>query len=132
MITPPRGVIENMPLVVDTRPLADATRVYPSPALSIERSPKLAEPAEAFTAMVPLRTAPAGLVPMLIVINELAVVTVLPRLSWTTTVGGPGSGSPAVVLVGCVENASFVAAAAVTLKVALVTGTNPVAEAVNV
>ena len=51
------------------------------PALSIDRSAKLATPAVAFLVVVPDRVPPAGLVPMARVMAAVEEITELPKLS---------------------------------------------------
>ena len=96
------------------------------------RSEKLATPETAFLVVVPLSTPPLGLLPSATVIDAVDDVTVLPKLSWTVTVGGPGIVVPVLAFPGCVLKATLLAAAAVILNVVLVAPVSPVADAVNV
>jgi hypothetical protein len=96
------------------------------------RFEKAATPALALALVVPLRAPPDGFVPIATVIEALELIAVLPKLSWTVTVGGPAIEPPAVVFPGCVEKTNCAAAPAVTLKAALVAPVSPLAEAVKV
>lgn len=98
----------------------------------ILRSLKLATPATAFFVVVPLSVPPLGLFPIAIVIEAEEEVIVFPKLSWTTTVGGPDNAAPAPALPGCTEKASLFAAPALTLNALLVAPVRPVAEAASV
>jgi len=71
----------NVALVALVSAPDDATRVYPVPALSIARPPKLATPFTAFTVVVPDRVPPAGFVPRVTVTALVELVTVLPEAS---------------------------------------------------
>jgi hypothetical protein len=83
------------------------------------RSVKLATPDEAFLVVVPLRVAPLGFVPMATVMEAVEEGTVLPKLSRTVTVGGPGIELPAVALPGWVVKARVLAAPGLTVNEAL-------------
>ena len=82
--------------------------------------------------LVPLKTPPLGLLPMAIVMEAVEEVTVLPKLSCTETVGGPGIALPALASPGWVVKVSLVAAPGLTVKALLVPPVSPVAEAVRV
>jgi hypothetical protein len=62
-----RAVILKLVLVAPVRPALEALRVYPVPALLIERSLKVATPADAVRAVVPLSVPLFGFVPIAIV-----------------------------------------------------------------
>ena len=88
--------------------------------MSIERFEKVATPDEAVTVVVPDKVPLPGFVPIAIVTLEVAVVTVLPKLSCTVTCTAGEIATPAVVFDGCTVKATFAAAAAVMLNVVLV------------
>ena len=69
---------------------------------------------------------------MVTVIDAVADVTVLPKLSCTATVGGPPIVLPAVEFAGCVLKTTLLAATAVMLNALVVAPVNPVEEAVSV
>jgi hypothetical protein len=96
------------------------------------RVENVATPLEAATDSVPASVPPDGFVPIAMVIELLADVTVFPNESSTVTVTDGVIELPAVTLVGCTENASLFAAPGVTLNVELVAAVKPVAPAVNV
>jgi hypothetical protein len=83
---------------------------------------KLATPETAFFVSVPLKTPPPGLLPMATVIEAVDAVTVLPKLSRTVTVGGPGIVAPAPAAPGCVVNTKTLAGPGLTVKAALSPG----------
>lgn len=86
---------------------------------------KVAIPLIADTVAVPERVPPPGLVPIANVIESLDPVTVLPWLSCTVTTTEGLMLAPAVVSVGCVVIANFVAEAGVMLKLLLVSPLKP-------
>src|SRR2546425_232684 len=124
------GVMSNAALVALPAPVA--VSVYPGPALLIDRLGKLATPPAAATVAVPDSVPPPGFVPIATVIFPVNPVAVLPlpssALTWTAGV----IAAPAVVVVGCTENTSCVAAPAVTVMVPEVTALSPVAPKVRV
>jgi len=69
------AVMLKVPLVAAARPLLVADKVYPVPALLIERSLKVATPLMALTGVVPEIVPPPGLVPMAMAMLALLVVT---------------------------------------------------------
>ncbi|HWP23755.1 MAG TPA: hypothetical protein VNM15_06165 [Candidatus Binatia bacterium] len=69
---------------------------------------------------------------MATVIDAADEVIVLPKLSWTATVGGPATELPTVELPGWTVKASLAALPAETLKLALVAPVSPLADAVSV
>ena len=83
------------------------------------RSLKLATPDTAFLAVVPDRVPPPGFVPMATVMEAVELVTVLPSLSRTVTVGGPGIGVPGAAFPGWVVKARAAAAPGFTVTGAL-------------
>src|SRR5712692_5086698 len=92
----------------------------------------VATPATALTGFVPVSVPPLGFVPIVRVIELVAVVSRLPNWSSTSTCTAGVILAPAVVVVGCVTKLSLVAAAAVMLNPVLVAGARPVLEAANV
>src|SRR6185295_12602276 len=95
-----------------------AVRVYPTPALSIERLAKLATPFTAATVATPESVPPPGLVPIATVTLAEELVTVLPNASCTATWTAGEMAAPAMVVVGCTVNATLLAAAGVMLNAA--------------
>src|SRR5438046_2716130 len=73
------------------------------------RFAKLATPLTAATVLVPARVPLAGLVPIANVMLVVAVVTVLPWASCTTTCTAGAIPAPAAALLGCTMKASFAA-----------------------
>jgi hypothetical protein len=130
-MAPALTVTLKAPLVAPVSPMEEAVNVYKSPVWLILRSLKAATPDEAFFVVVPDRVPPPGLFPMAIVIEAVDEVMVLPRLSWTLTVGGPGIELLTVTFPGCVVKASLAAAPAVMSNAVLVAPVSPVAVAVN-
>jgi len=96
------------------------------------RSVKTATPELAFLVVVPVNTPPPGFDTIAAVIEAVEDVTVFPKLSWTTIVGGPDNAAPSPALPGCTEKASLFAAPALTLNALLVAPVRPVAEAASV
>ena len=88
-----------------------AVRVYPLPALSIERVEKTATPLTALTVVVPESVPPPGFASMARVTWPVAEVTVFPLASWMAT-RTAGIGLPALVVTGACVKASFVASPA--------------------
>jgi hypothetical protein len=80
---------------------------------------KLTTPDVVTLVVVPLSTPPPGFEPMASVIVAVEEVAVLPKLSRTVTVGGPGIGPPAVALPGCIVKAKLLADPGSTVKGAL-------------
>jgi len=93
--------------VVEARPEELAAKVYPDPALSMERPEKVATPFTAATVVVPESAPEAGLVAMARVIEALEAVTVLPWASWTVMTGWVVRAAPAAAPEGWVEKTSF-------------------------
>ena len=96
------------------------------------RPVKTATPELAFLVVVPVNTPPPGFDAIAAVIEAVEDVTVFPKPSWTTIVGGPDNATPAPALPGCTEKASLFAAPALTLNALLVAPVRPVAEAASV
>ena len=95
-----------------------AVSVYPVPALSMLKSPKVAIPAAAATGIVPWSTPPDGLLPITSDTLPVNPVAVLPKASRAITLTA-GIVAPACVALGCTVNASFAAAAGVIVNAAL-------------
>src|SRR5262245_2961015 len=74
-------VMLNVALVALVRPALVALRVYPVPALSMDKPVKVATPLDALTVAVTLSVPLAGLVPYATVTEALLLVTVLPAAS---------------------------------------------------
>ena len=89
-------------------------------------------PFAAFTITLPKRVPPPALVPISRVTAARDVVTRWPLASRTSTSTAGEKAAPAVLLVGCVENASWVAATAPTDNDALPGTPRPSAEIVAV
>jgi hypothetical protein len=118
-LTPLPPVTLKAPLVVPINPGDDAVNVYPNPAWLILRSLKLTTPPATLFVVVPLTTAPVGLAPIATVTAAVDEGAVFPKLSRTTTVGGPGIVFPAVAFPGCVMKANAVTAPGSTVSGAL-------------
>jgi hypothetical protein len=86
-----------------------------------DKSVKVATPFLALTVVVPWRVAPPGLSLMAMDTLELSVVT-LPKASSTATVTGGLMVEKGVVFVGCCRKASWLAIAALTVKLAVIAG----------
>src|SRR3954447_7444209 len=84
----------------------------------MERLENVATPPTAATVVVPDSVPPPGLVPMATVMLAVELVTVLPNASCTATCTAGLIAAPAVSLVGWAVNATFDAAAGVTLNAA--------------
>jgi len=87
-------------LVAPVKPALVEVSVYPTPALLIDRSAKVATPATAACVGVPLSVPPDGLVPIAIVTLAVLVVR-LPLASRICTLSAGEMACPAVVFVGC-------------------------------
>ena len=109
----------NVLLVALVRPDDVADSVYPFAAWLMLSPVKAATPKLALRVVVPVKVPPPGFAAIATVIEAVEVVTILPKLSWTETVGGPAIVLPEVEFPGCVEKATFVAAAGFTMKSAL-------------
>src|SRR5205823_4613091 len=96
-----------------------AVSVYPVPALSMLKSPKVAIPAAAATGIVPWSAPPDGLLPITSDTLPVNPVAVLPKASRAITLTA-GIVAPACVALGCTVNASFAAAAGVIVAPAVV------------
>ena len=75
------AVMLKVALVAPVSPVAVEVRVYPVPDLSIERLLNVATPPEAATVTVPDNVPPPALVPIAMVIEFVAELTVLPCAS---------------------------------------------------
>src|SRR5882724_11279886 len=98
------------------RPLAAMVSVYPVPILSILKVANVATPLRAATVVVPDSAPPSGLVPIPAITLPVNPVAVLPCASCTVTCTAGVIVAPAVVLVGCTVNTSWLAAPGVTLN----------------
>ncbi len=110
-----------------------AVRVYPEPTRLMLSPLKVATPMVALTVVVPDRVAPLVPVPgvMARVIGPVYVVTVLPLVSCTVTVGCVVKAVPLMAPAGEVVNTSLEAAWD-TLKLLLIAEVSPVVVAVSV
>src|SRR6266566_4287553 len=90
-------------------PTAAAVSVYPVPILSMLRVENVATPATAVAVAVPDRVPPLGLLPIAAVTLPVNPVAVLPCASCTVTCTAGVIVAPAVVLVGCTVNTSWLA-----------------------
>ena len=105
-----KALLNTTPGVVDTvEPVA--VNVYPVPALSIDRPLKVAWPVAGFTAtaVVPLSVPPPALFWIASVTVCAVPSTVVPFTSCSVTTGCVPKAVPAVLLLGLVVKASFVA-----------------------
>src|ERR1700722_6053464 len=93
---------------------------------------KVATPLTALTVAVPLRVPLPGLLPIAMVTELVAVVTVLPFASSTLTVIAGAIVPPVAVLDGCTPNTSLVAAPGVMLNAELAAPVIPALEAARV
>jgi hypothetical protein len=93
---------------------------------------KVATPFTAAKLVVPASVPPLGLVPSTTITVPVKPVAVFPEASCALTCTAGVITAPAVALVGCTVNASWVAAPAVMLKGALVALLSPVAAAASV
>src|SRR5437016_12345644 len=91
------------------------------------RVENVATPATAATVVVPARAPPPGFVPIAAVTLPLNPVAVLPCASWTVTCTAGVIVAPAVVLVGCTVNTSWLAAPGGRVNVADVAPARPAA-----
>src|SRR6266849_3625663 len=89
-------------------------------------------PAVAATVAVPDRVPPPGMVPIAVETLPVNPVAELPSASKAVTCTAGAIVAPAVALVGCTLNTSWLAAPAATLNAALVPELGPVAAAVSV
>src|SRR5256886_329323 len=96
------------------------------------RVENVATPATAATVAVPDRVPPPGFVPIAAVTLPLNPVAVLPCASWTVTCTAGVIVAPAVVLVGCTVNTSWLAGPGGMVNGADVAPAKPVALAVSV
>lgn len=122
----------NDELVAPVRPADAAFRVYPAPALLIERLEKVATPETAAVLVVPESVPAPGFVPIASVIVAVDDVTVFPMLSATATLTAGLIDTPAVVDVGCWTYTTFDAAPTFTLNVELVAPVRPAEDADSV
>src|SRR5206468_12159094 len=96
------------------------------------RLPNVATPATAAIVVVPARVAPPGFEPSATLTFPVKLVAVLPSASCATTRTAGVITDPAVALVGCTVNASWLAAPAATSNAALVAPLTRVALAASV
>src|SRR5437667_11882992 len=82
------------------------------------RVENVATPLAAATVVVPAKAPPPGFVPIAAVTLPLNPVAVLPCASWTVTCTAGVIVAPAVVLVGCTVNPSWLAGPGVMVNVA--------------
>src|SRR5512146_3599954 len=103
--TAPPGWTSNGALSTDVNPTEVASIVYPVPARSTARSPKLASPLIASRVSVPDSTAPVGFA---FSASEMVVVELVrfPYASCTSTSTGGEIVPPATALAGCWTYAS--------------------------
>src|SRR5438876_1112833 len=73
------GLMVNAELDAPVRAPDAAVRVYPAPALSMDRLENVATPLTAATVVVPESVPPPGLVPIAAVMLAVELVTVLPN-----------------------------------------------------
>src|SRR5947207_12842343 len=92
----------------------------------------VATPATADRELGPERVPLPGLVPIATVTGPVNLVAVLPCASRAVSCTAGVTPAPAMVVVGCAVNTSWVAAPGVTLNAALVAPVRPVAAAVSV
>src|SRR2546428_685115 len=92
----------------------------------------VATPFDAFAGGVPDSVPPAGFVPIATLTTFIALVTVLPNVSWIATWKAGVIAAPATVLLGCMVNTSFAAVPGVIVNVLLVAGVRPLALAPSV
>src|SRR5690349_14861107 len=126
------AVTSNEPLVAPVGPVADALRVYASPALLMLRLVKDATPATAGTDGVPVRVPPAGLLAIAIVTIPAKPVATLPWASRAVTSTCGVIALPAATLLGCTVKASCDAVPPLMLNGPHVADCSPVAVAVSV
>src|SRR2546426_12101399 len=88
---------------------------------------KLATPATAATVLVPDKVPVLGFVPIASVMFPVNPVAVLPLPSWAVTSTAGVIAAPAVAVLGCTLNTSWVAVPAVMLNAVLVVLPAPVA-----
>src|SRR2546421_610 len=101
-------------------PGAGAVRAEPAPALSMLSPEKLAPPGTAATVLVPDKVPVLGFVPIASVMFPVNPVAVLPLPSWAVTSTAGVIAAPAVAVLGCTLNTSWVAVPAVMLNAVLV------------
>ncbi len=95
------------------------------------RPAKVATPATAATVVVPASVPPPGLEPIATVTFAVNPVAVFPSASRAVSCTAGVIVTPAVVLLGCTVNASWVAVPGVMSKPALVAALSPVAAPVS-
>src|SRR6266571_529962 len=95
------------------------------------RSENVATPLTALRLSVPASAPPPGLVPIATVMRVVALVTVLPKASWTATWTAGLIAAPAVDGLGCPVNASWTGGPGVIGNPALVAPATPLAAAVR-
>ena len=100
--------------------------------MSTLRLPNVATPATAAIVVVPARVAPPGFEPSATLTFPVKLVAVLPSASCATTRTAGVITDPAVALVGCTVNTSWLPAPAATSNAALVAPLTPVALAASV
>src|SRR2546430_6931198 len=94
--------------------------------------PSAATPARAAIVVVPGGGAPPGFEPSATLTFQVKLVGVLPKASCATTRTAGVTTDPAVALVGCTVNTSWLPAPAATSNAALVAPLTPVALAASV
>jgi hypothetical protein len=102
--------IVNDELVAPVRTPLAAVSVYPTPELLILRSLNVATPLVALTISVPANVPLLGFVPIATVIGAALVVTIWLFTSWTVTATAGAIEVLTEVALGCVVNASLLAA----------------------
>jgi hypothetical protein len=125
------GAMANVFEVAVARPGAVACSRYPEADRSRLRFENVATPATAATVAVPDRVLPPGFVEMAIVMLPVNPVTVAPMASRAVTWTAGVIATPAISLLGCAVNASWVAPPPMANAVE-VAPVSPVALAVSV
>ncbi len=110
------GVMSNAADVASVSAPDDATSVYPTAAVSMKRSLKVATPSTALTAVVPLSVPPPGFAPRASETSPVNAGSTAPVPSRASTMIGPRN-TPAPVVAGDAANASWVAVAPVAVAV---------------
>src|SRR5437867_237587 len=119
------AVMLNAVLVVLPAPVALKSEAVA--ALSMLNPEKVVTPATAATVFVPDKVPLLGFVPIATVTFPVNPVAVFPLASWAVTWTAGVIAAPAVVVLGCTLNTSWVAVPAVMLNAALVVLPAPVA-----
>ena len=129
---PMPAVILNVALGLPVSPVAAAVSVYPVPTLSTDSPENVATPLAAATVVVPESVPLPGFAPSATVTVPVNPVAVFPCASCAVTWTAGVIAAPAVVLLGCTLNTSWLAVPAVMLKPPLVADVTPVAAALSV